>query len=212
MEGKMLRKTINFLLSAFILSLLFTCATLSQQDLDKAENLRKKVHKYELKKYAEEDYTAAEKNYDEMKILIEKKNTFKAVKVLAVVKETYQKVLDKGLPPYTDERDADAKKEYDNAIQIKANVAIKDQFDEANKVYTDGKSLKDSKDYENAIDKFNDSKDKFNYAYKTAKDKRDKAETSINKTEEYKKDVESNAAKIDKRIEDIKKDIEEGGK
>ncbi len=191
-----------------ICSTLISCLSTPQKEYEKANELRKKVQKYDLKKYAEEEYKNAEKNYEEAKILVESKKNFKAKKILGIVNNGYQTVLDKGFPPYTDERDNETKKEKKYAEEIKANVAVKEQFEDAEKTYNDALKHKESKEYENSIELLNTAKDKYSKVYSVAKQKKDKAKKSIDSTEHDLKEVEANAIKFKERIKEIMEELE----
>lgn len=209
-SARRVKKMLRYLILIFPI-ILVSCLSTPEKEYDRANKMRKTIDKYQLNTYAEEEYKVAEENYVEAKTLLDEKKNFKAKKVLSVVNNNYQKVLDKGFPPYTDERDEETKKEKDTALEIKANVAVKEQYQSADDVYNEAVSFKDAKEYENAIDKYSDAKTKFNDAYSQAHQKRDRAEDSIDKTENYKAELEKNAQNLEERIQSIKDELAEEG-
>jgi len=199
-------KKVIFLLSSCIL--LFSCLTVEQKDLDKANDMRKKIDKYKLKKYAEQEVNEADKKFDESKELMDKKKNAPAKKAIDSANELYTQALDKAFPLCTDDKKKETDSEKTKAESIKANIAVKEQFNEASEVYNDGVSAKDTKNYEGSIDNLVIAKDKYNKVYAVAKEKKERTEKSINQTEEWKAEVEKNNGELKKRIEEIKKGIE----
>ena len=197
-----MKKTINLLFLCFLLIFAFSCVSDPEAKYTEANALKSKADKYELDKYAENEYQAAEDNLKEGKSLIDAKNKMKAVKVLDESVKNYKSVLDKGLPPYTDEQNDEAKENRSEADAIKANVAVKEKYDEAEKLYNDGVQAMNSKDYEKAIELFNQAEEKYNEAYDEASTKRDKARKSINSAEEIKSEVEENISNLEDSLEE----------
>ena len=202
----MMKLSLKFMPFIILLSII-SCISSPETKYEKANKLRAKVQKYELKKYAEEEYKTAEENFDKVNNLIESKKNLKASKTLDIVNNNYQTVLDKGLPPYTDEKNDITKKEKEYAEEIKANVAVKEQFEGAEERFNNAVKYKESKKYEKAIELFNEAKEKYSNAYSTAKEKKDKAKKSIDSTEEAFKELEATASELEKRMKDIKDQI-----
>ena len=198
-------KTISIII---ILSVfLFSCLTPPTEDYEKAGKYREKINKYNLDKYAEEEYKLAEKNYNEAKALVEaKKQNSKAKKMLDVVNQNYSKVLEKGFPPYTEEQNKTALAQIEEANSLKANVAVKDDYDKAITGYEEAKKLQEQKDYEAAIEKYNKAKEEFIEIYRTTKNKMDRTNSSIDSTKSLKSDVEEDAADFNERIDEIKQE------
>jgi hypothetical protein len=63
--------------------------------------------------------------------------------------------------------------------EIKANVAVKDQYDAAMELYNEGAAKLAAKDYESAADAYDKSGSGFSEAYKAAAEKRAKAEAAM---------------------------------
>lgn len=193
----------EFILISIIFIFFISCVTSPDTKTKEVSRLREKVLKYDLKRFAKAEFDLAEKNYNEVQSLIQKKNNFKVDKMLDEVNKNYQKVLDVGLPPYTEERNDNSKKQKGFAEVIKANVAVKSQYNEAESTYNEAVASKEKKDYEKAIELFNKAEEQFKNCYTVSKEKKDKAEISINKTEDAFKEMENTDKELQKRLKEI---------
>jgi outer membrane protein assembly factor BamD (BamD/ComL family) len=94
-----------------------------------------------------------------------------------------------------------AKRKTDDSKQrsqaIKANVAVKDSFDAAQELYTQGVSQLAAKDYESAADTFGHSSAGFDEAYQAAADKRAKAEAAMKAADEATAESQRKAEEAD---------------
>jgi tetratricopeptide (TPR) repeat protein len=211
MGFKMLKINLLFLGIVFFV---FSCLSSPDAKYQETGKLREKVKKYNLEKYAKGEYDLAEKNFNDGKDLIDKKNSYKANKVLDDANKYYKVILEKGLPPCTEDKNNEVKLEKKNAEDIKANVAVKDQFSDADKIYNEGLAHKEKKEYESAIDSFSSAENQFKQIYSTTKDKKDKTERSISSTEQIQKDIETYAVELEKKLKgnELKDSTGDGGK
>jgi hypothetical protein len=196
-------KQIKFVFSILILFFIFSCVSSADTKYQISTKLRDKAIKYNLKKYAENEFNDAEKDYMQAKNYMDTKKSFKADRLLDQVNKKYQIVLDKGFPLCAEDKSKDTADKIKIADSIKSNVAVKDLYSDAQKSYADAEKFKDSKDYENAIDTYQVAQDKFDNVYKTAKEKKDKAEKSIDATDNAFKEIEKNSLEVQKRIDEI---------
>jgi len=187
------------LLSVFIL--LFSCVSSPDVEFEKASKNRQKIEKYQLQQYAEEEYKQAEENYKQAKDAMDKKNNLKAGKSAASANQKYQVVLDKGFPPYTEKKDNEVQADKKAADEIKGNVALKNEYDDALKSYNEAILLKNEKKYEEAIEKFQVSKDKFQNVYKITKEKKEKTEGSLESTDKALKEVQDKTIELNIELE-----------
>ena len=197
---------VKFLFLVLIISLLFSCLSSPDTKYQASTKLRDIAIKYNLKKYAENEFNDAEKDYAQAKSYMDSKKNFKADRLLDQVNKKYQLVLDKGFPPATEDKSKETQDKIKMANDIKANVAVKDLYSDAQKSYDDANKLKDAKDYPNAIDTYSAAEGKFDNVYTTAKDKMERAEKSIATTDQAFKDFEKSSQEIQKRYNDLSSD------
>ena len=190
----------NIFSPIIIIFFLFSCVSSPETKYNSATRLREKVHKYNLQQYAEEEYNIAEKNYQEAKELIDSKKNNKADKKLDEVNKKYQSVLDKGFPPCTEYRNKIVKEKKEMALEIKADVAVKNEYKEAEQIYNEALDYKEKKEYEKAIDTLNLAEEKFINAYDTAEDKKIRAEKSIKSTEDAFEKIKNDAKNLEEEL------------
>lgn len=198
-------KILKRLLFLSPLFLLISCLTSPETQYQEIGKLRAVVRKYKLEKYAKAENDLAEKNYSESRTLIDGKKNFKADKTLKEANKYFKIIIEKGLPPYTEERNTLTKEQKKSAEDIKANVAVKEQFAEAEKTYNEALTFQGKKEYEKAIETYEKAESQFKQVYGTAREKRDKTEKSINSTEDIKKELEKNASELDVKLKEIEK-------
>jgi hypothetical protein len=196
-------KLIKLFFCSLIAMLLFSCLSSPDAKYQESTKLREKAIKYNLKKYAAVEFNDAEKDYTQAKNYMDNKKSFKADRLLDQVNKKFQVVLDKGFPPAAEDKNSETKDKIKLANDIKANVAVKDLYSDAETNYNDAGKLKDAKDYEKAIDTYEIANGKFDAVYKTAKEKKEKAEKSISATDQAFKDIEKNSAEVQNRINNL---------
>ena len=186
----MKEKNVLSLFSIFLFILLISCVSNSETRYTEAQKLKDKADKYELKKYAEEEYNEGEKNLNEGRRLINSKKNMAALKVLDESNENFQTVLDKGLPPCAEDQSKKAIEQKEIAQEIKTEVAVKDKFDKAEEKYNEAAQSYNAKEYEQAIMQYNQAEEGYKEAYEEAKIKMEKAQEAIEAAEDYKYQME----------------------
>jgi hypothetical protein len=96
----------------------------------------------------------------------------------------YNLVVQKGREMAVSTVKAKTDEEKQRSEDIKANVAVKDQYDAAMDLYNDGASKLAAKDYEAAADSYDRSGTAFADAYQAAADKRAEAEAAMKAADE----------------------------
>jgi tetratricopeptide (TPR) repeat protein len=191
-------------LSLIIITVFIIFSCLSSPDTDskvkQANKYRETIKKYKLQKYANEDYNIAENNYNEAQKLLEGKNKTKADKALIEANNKYKSVIEKGFPLCTEEKNSEVMKIKNDSENIKAQVAVKEDYDKALSTYNEALKHKDSKNYEGAIDMLDLAKVKFDQVYKDANFKKERTEKSIDSTEKVKDEIDKKAAELDKKL------------
>jgi hypothetical protein len=147
---------------------------LPEAELAKAKDLKAKVDQYQLGSLAQPEYAAAEKDLKAGQDAYGKDNAASKAS-LDKAASGYQAVLVKAGPlylaPFADKAAA-AKKSADD---LKASVAVKDEYAKAKAVYDKAVAEKNANDLAGASRDFEDARKQFEAVAKLASDKRDKA-------------------------------------
>ena len=177
-----MRKALPIVLAVTAFLLVVSCAStppeqpvpLPEAELAEAKQLKAKADQYDLGKLAGTEYAAAEADLKAGEAAYGTDNAAaKASLDKAIV--GYQSVLDKGSPLYLggiSDRTAAAKKKADD---LKASVAVKDDYAKAQAVYDRALAAKTSGDLAAATKDFEEARTLFEAAANAAKEKRDKA-------------------------------------
>jgi hypothetical protein len=126
---------------------------------------------------AEESSARAVNAYDSGDIAIAQGNAEEALRL-------YTLVLNTGWESYTAERRAAAGKERQAALDLKANVAVKNEYDTANGLYNQAEAALRRRNFSEAVDFYIRSESQFSDVSKIAAEKRSLAEDAIRTAEE----------------------------
>jgi hypothetical protein len=178
----MMRKALLVVLAVTAFLLAVSCAStppeppapLPEAELAQAKQLKEKADRYNLGPLVQAEYSVAEADLKAGEAAYGTDNAAAKVSLdKAIV--GYQSVLDKAGPLYLGgihDRTAAAKKSADD---LKASVAVKDDYAKAQAVYDRALAAKAAGDLATATKDFEEARTLFEAAAKVAKEKRDKA-------------------------------------
>lgn len=178
----------------FVLVFAISCSgTMPLKEYRDASSLREKAVKYELQDYSKEQFDIAETNFSEAAILIDENNTKEAKKVanlLSTASNSYQTVLNEGLPKYSEtlKKEIDLERAYSK--DIKAYKIDKDNYELAELNYINGMEALSENNYEDAVNYFLEAKKFHNKAYFSTKVIFDESAKNIKEAEEKIKEME----------------------
>lgn len=178
----------------FVLVFAISCSgTMPLKEYRDASSLREKAVKYELQDYSKEQFDIAETNFSEAAILIDENNTKEAKKVanlLSTASNSYQTVLNEGLPKYSEtlKKEIDLERAYSK--DIKAYKIDKDNYELAELNYINGMEALNENNYEDAVNYFLEAKKFHNKAYFSTKVIFDESVKNIKEAEEKIKEME----------------------
>jgi hypothetical protein len=172
-----------------------------QAERDQARSLQQKVNLYSLATYDQDNYQAAEKDLKAGEDTYGKDNAASKKSFLAAIDE-YNAVLTKATPLYlaTVQAKTDASKKA--ADDLKASVAVKDDYAKANAVYQRALSEKNSGDIDNANKDFLDAQTQFDAVAKVAQQKKDTAVQAIQAAQQDATASEQKASDAEKALKD----------
>ena len=196
------------ILIIFSFFVLISCLSSPEPKYNNASQMRDKIIKYDLKKYAEEDFNAIEKDFAEAKGLLDKKRNMQADKLLDEINNKYQALVEKTFPLCTADKDNEVKVVQNGCLELKADVAVKDKYEEALAVYNEAIKYNEAKEYEKAIELFDKANSLFKEVEKVTVEKKEKAESSFDTTEEELTKLESSVKEIEDEINKIKAELE----
>jgi hypothetical protein len=175
-------------------------APLPEAELAQAKQLKEKADLYNLGPLAQAEYAAAEADLKAGEAAYGKDNAVAKASLDKAI-AGYQSVLDKGGPLYLGsihDRTAAAKKAADD---LKASVAVKDDYAKAQAVYDRALAAKAAGDLATATKDFEDARVLFEAVAKVAKEKRDKALTASTDLDKALEDSAAKAAEAQAALE-----------
>lgn len=178
----------------FILIFVISCGeTMPLKEYKDASSLREKAVKYELQDYSKEQFDIAEASFSEAVILIDDNNSKESKKLanlLTTASNSYQTVLNEGLPKYAETLKEEITLERVYSKDIKAYKIDKENYELAELYYINGVEAFGTNNYEEAVNYFLQAKKLHNKAYFSTKGIFDESAKSIKEAEENIKKME----------------------
>ena len=178
----------------FVLVFIASCGeTMPLKEYKDASSLREKAIKYELQDYSKEEFDIAETNFSEATIIIDENNSKEAKKLadlLTTASNSYQTVLNEGLPKYAEVLKGEIDLEREYSKDIKAYKVDKENYELAELNYISGVEALSSNNYEDAVNYFLQSKKFHNKAYFFTKGIFDESAKNIKEAEDKIKEIE----------------------
>ena len=178
----------------FILIFVISCGeTMPLKEYKDASSLREKAVKYELQDYSKEQFDIAEASFSEAVILIDDNNSKESKKLanlLTTASNSYQTVLNEGLPKYAETLKEEITLERVYSKDIKAYKIDKENYELAELYYINGEEAFGTNNYEEAVNYFLQAKKLHNKAYFSTKGIFDESSKSIKEAELKIKEME----------------------
>lgn len=178
----------------FILIFVISCGeTMPLKEYKDASSLREKAVKYELQDYSKEQFDIAEASFSEAVILIDDNNSKESKKLanlLITASNSYQTVLNEGLPKYAETLKEEITLERVYSKDIKAYKIDKENYELAELYYINGVEAFGTNNYEEAVNYFLQAKKLHNKAYFSTKGIFDESSKSIKEAELKIKEME----------------------
>lgn len=178
----------------FILIFVISCGeTMPLKEYKDASSLREKAVKYELQDYSKEQFDIAEASFSEAVILIDDNNSKESKKLanlLTTASNSYQTVLNEGLPKYAETLKEEITLERVYSKDIKAYKIDKENYELAELYYINGVEAFGTNNYEEAVNYFLQAKKLHNKAYFSTKGIFDESLKSIKEAELKIKEME----------------------
>lgn len=189
-----LRLYIFQLIFVLVFGLVISCGgTMPLKEYKDTSSLREKTIKYELQDYSREQFDIAETNFSEAIILIDENNSKEAKKVtelLTTASNSYQTLLNEGLPKYAETLKEEIDLERAYSKDIKAYKIDKDNYELAELNYINGMEALSKNNYEDAVNYFLQAKKFHNKAYFSTKGIFEESSKNIKEAEQKIKEME----------------------
>ncbi|MBN1798076.1 MAG: hypothetical protein JW822_05850 [Spirochaetales bacterium] len=187
--------------------ILFTaCASLPEEEYKQAQENREIIARNKLNTYFPDEHSEAEQKYVEGETNYDKDNA-KSKEAFDAANALYLDIIKQAYPLRVNDTKSNTDSSRNKAKNIKADVAVQDDFVKADEEYRKAIALSEEGKYEEALVQLEQARTLFESAYEAAKVKHDKAKTSIDSAEEQ-------INKVDKMIIEIEgeseEDLEEG--
>jgi hypothetical protein len=170
-------------------------------ELAQAKSLQKKVDAYGLGAYAPEDYAVANADMKAGQDSFGKDNAASKKSLQSAITE-YTAVITKGGPLFLARGQAQTEASKKAADDLKASVAVKDDYARANDVYKRALKEKDAGDIENASNDFTQSRDGFDAVTKVAQQKKDAAVQALQSAQQDQTASQQKAVDAQKALKD----------
>ncbi|MGA2379757.1 MAG: hypothetical protein ABSG85_10670 [Spirochaetia bacterium] len=170
-------------------------------ELAQAKSLQQRVDALGLGTYDPEDYAAANKDFQAGQDSYGKDNAASKKSLQAAISE-YNAVISKGGALYLARLQEQTEASKKAADDLKASVAVKDDYASANGLYKKALQEKDAGDIENASGDFSQSRDDFDAVTKVAQQKKDAAVQALQSAQQDKSASEQKAADAQKALKD----------
>jgi hypothetical protein len=170
-------------------------------ELAQARSLQQKADKYGLADYDPEDYAAATKDLKAGQDAYGNDNAASKESLTRAIDE-FTTVITKGGGLYLAKLQAQTEASKKAADDLKASVAVKEQYSEANDVYLRALKEKDAGDLDSAAADFGQARDMFDAVTVVAQQKKDNATKSLADTKESMVASEQKATDAQKTLTD----------
>ena len=171
------------------------------QELAQARDLKAKVDAFSLGDYDPDDYAAANKDFQAGQDSYGKDNAASKKSLDSAITE-YTAVLTKGGAAFLDKSQAQADASKKAADDLKASVAVKDDYAAANAVYQRALQEKAAVDIANASKDFDSARQQFDAVAATAKQKRDAAMQAMQSAQDQEAASQQAADNAEKALKD----------
>lgn len=176
----------------FCLIFILSCSeTMPLKEYKDSTVLRDKALRYDLQNYSKEEFDIAEAKYSEALILIdENKDSAKVKELLTAASNSYQTVLNEGLPQYAQVLKSEIDLERVYSKEVKAYRVDKDNYEFAELNYINALSALSTNNYEEAVSCFINAKKYHHKAYFTTKNRYDESLRGLKEAEDKIKQVD----------------------
>ncbi len=170
-------------------------------ELAQAKALKQKVDAWGLGDYAPDDYAAANKDLQAGQDSYGKDNAA-SKKSLDSAITGYNAVITKGGPRFLAKGQSDAEASKKAADDLKASVAVKDDYAKADETYQRALKEKAALDIDNAARDFASARDEFDAVAKVAQQKKDTALAAMQSAQEEQSASQKKADDAEKALKD----------
>lgn len=177
-----------------------TKTALPETEYTRANKLKEQADKYTLADYAPDEYSQAEQKLKEGKATYKTDNA-SSKKSLDEAIVDYEAVMAKGFPLLTEKKQEDTEAIVKQAEGIKAQAAMKEEYEAARTKYDQALAAQNAGEYEQAVALFDEAKLLFQDLYEKTKAKKVKAEQAMGSSEESIKEFEEQARAGDEEIQ-----------
>jgi hypothetical protein len=172
-----------------------------EAQLAQAKDLKQKVDAYNLGDYAPDDYAAANKDLQDGQDTYGKDNAASTKSLTSAIAE-YNSVLTKGGQAFLTKSQAAADDSKKKADDLKASVAVKDDYSKANDVYQQALKEKAAGDIVNASKDFDNARQQFDAVAQTAQQKKDTAMQAMQSAQADESTSQQKATDAEKALKD----------
>ena len=168
-----------------------------EQEYQTAKELRATVNQFGLDSYEAAAFRKAEASFKDGEAAFGKDNA-KAKTAFQQAISGYQQVLDGGFPALVAERKQSADEAKAEADEVKAGVAVKADYNAAQRLYNQAAAAEKAKDYPKSLELYEQSRAGFAASAQKTRELKARAEASIEAVQEELATAEEQAAEAEK--------------
>lgn len=178
---------------------------------DEAKALRSEIIELDLAQYAQSKYDTGEAAFNEGETRYNAEEYAEAGTQFNTAISSYEEVLQIGLRAIWTARKGDADGAKSRADDVKASVAVPEEYAEAQAVYDEAQAAATAGDDERAAELFENAEVLFDQAYELAAEKKRQAEAALNNVDRSLQDLDTRRQELeDEAREDFSTDTEGG--
>ncbi|MDR3170791.1 MAG: hypothetical protein LBU17_04090 [Treponema sp.] len=169
------------------------------------QGIRSEIETYKLNTYDPDTFAAAEQAMQTALAAYNEANIPAAQHAAEEALPQYQTVAATGWEALAAERRRRANAERTKALDIKAHIAMKDDYGAADTVYSQGEEAFSMKDFKQAVERFTPAETMFTAVYKTTAEKRKTADNAIQVADKKIADTRERAKNAQVKLAGVKR-------
>jgi tetratricopeptide (TPR) repeat protein len=192
----------SLLLAAAVAVILGACATAPEvepPDAERAEaqELQDTINDYDLARYAEAEKEQGDNAFGTAEAAYEQGDYQIALTGFNEAIDNYRTVIQNGLSTLVAARKSEVEEIRQQALDVKADVAVGDAFEVASATYEEALAAEGAGDLERALDLFEQADGEFQLAYDRALELRKEAEQALQRVGERRNELENQREELE---------------
>jgi tetratricopeptide (TPR) repeat protein len=192
----------SLLLTAVVAVLVGACATAPEAEppdaeRDEAQELQNTINEYELGQFAEAEKEQGDNAFNTAEAAYEEGEYNAALAGFTEAIDNYRTVIQNGLGTLVAARRSETEEIRQQALDVKADVAVSDAFEVASATYEEALAAEGAGDLERALELFEEAESEFQLAYDQAVELREEAQQALERVGERRQELENQREELE---------------